>query len=40
MEPKIQYKSTYLHNKNKLTDIENKLMVAKAGGRDGLGIWD
>ena len=37
MEPKIQYKSTYLQNKNRLTDIENKLMVAKGWGTGGQG---
>ena len=37
------YKSTYLQNRNRLTDIENKLMVTKGercGGRDKLGVWD
>jgi len=32
-----------LKNRNRLTDIENKLMVirgGKIGGRDKLGIWD
>ena len=31
-----------LQNRNRLTDIENKLMVTKgeAGGRNKLGIWD
>ena len=33
MEPKIQHKSAYLQNRNRLTDIENRLMVAKAEGR-------
>ena len=30
-------------NKNRLTDIENRLVVAKGEGaweRDGLGVWD
>ena len=42
MESKQWYKWTYLQNKNRLTDIENKLMVAKrdSGGRDKLGVWD
>ena len=26
---KTQYKSTYLHNRNELTDLENKLTVTK-----------
>ena len=37
------YKWTYLQNRNRLTDIENKLMVTKgisAVGRDKLGVWD
>ena len=35
------YKWTYLQNRNRLTDIENKLMVTKGEtvGRDKLGIW-
>ena len=32
MESKIWYKSTYLWNKNRLTDIENRLAVAKGKG--------
>ena len=31
MESKIRYKLTYLQNKNRLTDIENRLVVAKEG---------
>ena len=37
MHSKIRHKSTYLQNKNKLTDIENRLVVAKwgtGGGKD------
>ena len=36
------YKWTYLQNRNRLTDIENKLTVPKGerGGRDKLGVWD
>ena len=33
----------YLQNRNRLTDIENRLVVAKAegeSGREGLGVWD
>ena len=31
----------YLQNRNRLSDTENKLMVAKwDGGRDKLGVWD
>ena len=34
---------TYLQNRNRLTDIENRLVVAKGEDgweRDGLGVWD
>ena len=37
------YKWTYLQNRNRVTDVENKLMVTKdkmVGGRDKLGDWD
>ena len=36
------YKSTYLQNRNKLTDTGNKLRVTKGENeeRDKLGIWD
>ena len=33
----------YLQNRNRLTEIENKLMVTKGEmgwGRDKLGVWD
>ena len=31
---------TYLQNRNRLTDVENRLVVAKGAGwgRDGLGV--
>ena len=31
-----------LQDRNRLTDIENKLLITKGtvGGRDKLGIWD
>ena len=34
------YKQTYLQNRKRLTDIENKLTVTKGerGGRDKLGV--
>ena len=34
-------KWTYLQNRNRLTDIENKLMVTKGerSGRDKLEVW-
>ena len=34
------YKSTYTQNRNRSTDIENKLMVNKGDGRGKLGVWD
>ena len=34
------YKWTYLWNRNGLTDIENKLMVANRWGGDKLGVGD
>ena len=36
------YKWTYLQNRNRVTDVENKLMVTRAerGERDKLGDWD
>ena len=37
------YKWTYLQNRNRLTDIENKLTVTKGERgreRDKLGVWD
>ena len=36
------YKWTCLQNRNRLTDIENRLMVSReeSWGRDKLGIWD
>ena len=36
------YKWTYLQNRNRHIDIENKLMVTKGerGGRDNLEVWD
>ena len=40
VKPKKPYKSAYLWNKNRLTDTERRLMVAKREGArgDGLGI--
>ena len=36
------YKLTYLQKKNRITDVENKLMVTsrEVWGRDKLGDWD
>ena len=39
----VVYKGTYLWNRNRLTDIENRFVVAKEAGlegTDGLGIWN
>ena len=39
----VKIKSLYLRNRNRLTDIENRLVVAKGEvGREriGLGVWD
>ena len=35
VESKIWYKSIYLRNKNRLTDTDNRLVVAKGGGGGG-----
>ena len=45
VESKKWYKWIYLQNRNRVTDVENKLMVTKgegggAGRRDKLGVWD
>ena len=43
-ESKVQYKQTYLqnrNNRNRITDIENRLVVARgkwAWGRERLGV--
>ena len=39
---KKSHKWTYLQNRNRLTDLENKLMVmgGRVEGRDRLGVWD
>ena len=35
------YKWTYLQNRSRVTDVENKLMVTRGwGGRDKLADWD
>ena len=40
MESKIWHKRTYLQNRNRLTDIENRLVVAKGSGK-GRGVnWE
>ena len=42
VEAKTWQKWIYLWNRNRLTDIENRLAVAKGKrgwGRDGLGVW-
>ena len=41
VKSKKWYKWAYLHNRNRVTDVENKLMVTKLGeGADKLGDWD
>ena len=38
---KKRYELTYLQNRNRPTDIENKPMVTKGGKwKDKLGVWD
>ena len=34
------YKWTYIQNRNRVTDVENKLMVTGGWGGDKLGDWD
>ena len=41
-EPKIWYERIYLWNRNRLTDVENRFVVAKgegSWGREGLRVW-
>ena len=42
MEFNIWHKQTYLQNRNRFTDVENRLVVAKWGSDEGegLGVWD
>ena len=41
MESKKYYKWMYIQNRNKLTDLENKLMVMTGERRrDKLEVWD
>ena len=42
VESKKKYKWTYLQNRNRVTDVENKFMVTGevGGGRDKSGAWD
>ena len=43
VESKIQYKGTYLRDRKRLTDTENRLVVAQGEegwGKDGVGVWD
>ena len=41
---KERYKWTYIQNRNRPTDIENKVMLTKGdsggGEREKLGVWD
>ena len=34
VESKIWYKRTYLQNRNRFTDVENRLVVAKGEGQE------
>ena len=38
IESKIWHKWTYLQNKNRLTDVENRFVVAKGEGSFGLAL--
>ena len=40
MESKIWHKLTYLWNRNRLTDIQNRLVVAKGDGGRGGKDWE
>ena len=41
VEPKIWHKGTSLQNRDSLTDMGNRLVVAKEGWEmHGLGVWD
>ena len=40
MESKIQHKRAYLQNKNRLTDIENTLVIAKGEVMRGEKDWE
>ena len=43
VESKIWHKRTYLWNRNRITDLENRLMFAKCEGawkKDAVGLWD
>ena len=36
----IQHRWTYLRNRNQLTHVEHRVVVAKVEGREGLKVWD
>ena len=40
MKSKISYKWTYLQDRNRLTGLENKFIVAKGERGDKFGVWD
>ena len=41
VESQILYKGTYLQNRNRLTNTENKLMITERERvRNKLGVWD
>ena len=37
---KKKYKWTYLQNRNRFIDLENKFMVTQGGWGDKLGVWN
>ena len=39
VESKIWHKQTYLQNRNKLMDMENRVVVARGGGGSGMD-WE
>ena len=39
MEYKAWHKSTYLQSRNRLTDIENRLVSPVEGGESGRGMY-
>ena len=39
VESKMWQECTYQQNKNRLTDMENRLVVAKGGGKSGMD-WE
>ena len=40
VESKIRHKWTYLRNRNRLTDVENRAVVARGEGVGGGSVWE